>query len=126
MVLIREFFPRTISRHRLTPDQVAYVVAGMRELPAHPDVEPAMRVLHEGGVRISRLTNGAPEVVESFLARNGLDGLVETVITTSELQAWKPPPRFICTPPANWAWRRSRSAWSRATPGTATAPSRPA
>ena len=82
---------RTISRHQLTPDQIDYVVSGMRELPPHPDVEPAMRVLREGGVRVSCLTNGAPEVVESFLSRNGLDDLVETVITTSELRAWKPP-----------------------------------
>lgn len=82
---------RTVSRHELTPEQVEYVVAGMRELPAHPDVEPAMRVLRDGGIRVTCLTNGAPEVVEDFLARNGLDGLVETVITTSELQSWKPP-----------------------------------
>lgn len=82
---------RTISRHRLSKDQIEYVVAGMRELPPHPDVEPAMRVLRDGGIRVTCLTNGAPEVVESFLSRHGLDGLVETVITTSELQAWKPP-----------------------------------
>jgi 2-haloacid dehalogenase len=82
---------RTISRHQLTPEQIDYVVAGMRELPPHPDVEPAMRVLREGGIRVSCLTNGAPEVVEAFLSRNGLADLVETVMTTSELQAWKPP-----------------------------------
>lgn len=82
---------RTLSRHQLTPEQVAYVVAGMGELPPHPDVEPAMRVLRDGGIRVSCLTNGAPEVVEAFLSRNGLDPLVEAVITTSELQSWKPP-----------------------------------
>ncbi|WP_019875682.1 haloacid dehalogenase type II [Sporichthya polymorpha] len=82
---------RTIARHSLTPDQVDYVVSGMRELPAHADVEPAMRVLNDAGIRVTCLTNGAPEVVEAFLARNGLESLVEKVLTTSELQAWKPP-----------------------------------
>jgi len=54
-------------------------------------VAPAMRILRDGGIRVSCLTNGAPEVVQAFLARAGLADLVETVMTTSELQCWKPP-----------------------------------
>jgi 2-haloacid dehalogenase len=82
---------RTVSRNRLTEDQVQYVVSGMRELPAHPDIEPGMKILRDAGVRLSCLTNGAPEVTQSFLDRSGLTGYVEAVYTTSELQCWKPP-----------------------------------
>ncbi len=82
---------RTVARNRLTEEQVSYVIAGMRELPAHPDIEPGMKILRKGGIRLSCLTNGAPEVTQGFLDRAGLAGYVEAVMTTSELQCWKPP-----------------------------------
>jgi len=82
---------RTVCKHQLSPEQIDYVIAGMRELPPHADVEPAFQILRDGGIRVTCLTNGAPEVVENFLARGGLDKYVEAVITTSELQSWKPP-----------------------------------
>lgn len=82
---------RTVSRNTLSEDQVQFVVGGMRELPAHPDIEPGMKLLRDGGVRLSCLTNGAPEVTQGFLDRTGLTGYVEAVYTTSELQCWKPP-----------------------------------
>jgi 2-haloacid dehalogenase len=81
---------RTISRHQLSPEQVDYIVAGMRELPPHADVEPALKILRDGGIRISALTNGAPDVIESMFDRGGIGQYFEQVITTSELQSWKP------------------------------------
>lgn len=82
---------RTVSRNTLSEDQVAYVIAGMRELPAHPDIEPGMKILRDGGITLTCLTNGAPEVTQGFLDRNSLDRYVDAVVTTSELQCWKPP-----------------------------------
>lgn len=82
---------RTVSRNSLTEDQVAHVLAGMRELPAHPDIEEGMKILRDGGITLTCLTNGAPEVTQGFLERNGLSGYIEAVVTTSELQCWKPP-----------------------------------
>jgi 2-haloacid dehalogenase len=81
---------RTVCRHQLSAEQVDHVVAGMRELPPHADVEPALRILRDGGIRISALTNGAPEVVEGMFARGGVEKYFEQVITTSELKSWKP------------------------------------
>jgi 2-haloacid dehalogenase len=84
---------RAVSGHRLSEDEVAYVMAGIAELPAHPDVEPAMRILADAGVRMICLTNGSAATVQGFLDRCGLAGYIETVVATAEINAWKPPAR---------------------------------
>src|ERR1041384_7986716 len=43
---------RMIARYEISDDAVAHVLAGVRELPAHPDVEPAMAHLAANGVRM--------------------------------------------------------------------------
>lgn len=67
-----------------------YVLAGFRELAAYQDVEPAMRKLADGGVRMSCLTNGTQDVTARFLERAGLDHYVERVVTVDQAGAWKP------------------------------------
>lgn len=84
---------RLVSGYRMSDDDVAYVLAGFGELPAHPDAEPAMRMLAEAGVRVVCLTNGAASTTEAFLARTGLNAHVEQVIATAEVSSWKPPAR---------------------------------
>ena len=84
---------RTISGHTLTEDAVAHVMAGFGELPAHPDVEPAMRTLGEAGVRMICLTNGTAAMTQAFLDRCGLAGHIEAVVATAEVNTWKPPAR---------------------------------
>ncbi|MGQ0632893.1 MAG: haloacid dehalogenase type II [Sporichthyaceae bacterium] len=84
---------RAVSGYTLSEAAVAEVMAGFAELPAHPDVEPAMRALADGGVRMICLTNGAAAVTEAFLRRAGLEHYVERVVATAELQTWKPPAR---------------------------------
>lgn len=84
---------RAVSRYTLDEDAVAEVLAGFAELPAHPDVEPAMRALAAGGIRMICLTNGTAATTEAFLRREGLDHYVERVVATGELGTWKPPAR---------------------------------
>lgn len=67
-----------------------YVLAGFDVLAPHPDVEPAMRRLAAGGVRVSCLTNGTERVTYGFLQRSGLAGYVEHVITVEQIGVWKP------------------------------------
>lgn len=83
---------RTLGRGTLTDDAVAHVVAGFGQLPAHPDVEPAMRRLAEAGVSLACLSNGAAETTTGFLARSGLDTYVDHVISVADVRSWKPPP----------------------------------
>ncbi|MGQ0464136.1 MAG: HAD-IA family hydrolase [Sporichthyaceae bacterium] len=82
---------RTLTRYEISDAGVEYVLAGMGELVAHPDVEPAMRRLDEAGVRMICLTNGTAAMTQSFLDRCGLAGYVERVVPTAELNTWKPP-----------------------------------
>ncbi|MFY9808790.1 MAG: haloacid dehalogenase type II [Pseudonocardiaceae bacterium] len=83
---------RTITRGRLDQGAVDHVLAGFSELPAHPDVAPAMQTLAEAGVSMVCLSNGAAEATNGFLDRAGLAGFVEQVISVAEVHRWKPPP----------------------------------
>lgn len=84
---------RAVSGYRLDDQDVGFVLAGLAELPAHPDAEPAMRRLADAGARVCCLTNGSADTTSAFLARTGLEPYVERVITTSEVESWKPPAR---------------------------------
>ncbi|MQA04526.1 MAG: haloacid dehalogenase type II [Streptosporangiales bacterium] len=84
---------RAVSGYRLSDEDVAYVLAGFGQLPAHPDAEPAIRRLADAGVRVVCLTNGSADVTAAFLARAGAAHLVERVISTAEVNSWKPPAR---------------------------------
>jgi len=82
---------RAVSGYQADQAQVADVLAGLAELPAHPDVLPAARLLAEAGVRLACLTNGSAEVTGAFVQRAGLDRYIERVISVEEVRTWKPP-----------------------------------
>lgn len=82
---------RALTRYEIADEAVEHVLAGVGELPAHPDVEPAMSHLAENGVRMICLTNGTAAMTQAFLDRCGLAGYVERVVATAELNTWKPP-----------------------------------
>lgn len=84
---------RTLARGEISDGAVQHVLAGFAELPAHPDVEPAMRALAEAGVAMVCLTNGAAETTEDFLGRTGLRDHIGEVISVAEVRSWKPPAR---------------------------------
>lgn len=81
---------RTLSRGTLDDPGIAQILDSFGTLPAHPDAEPAMRLLAEAGVRVACLSNGALATTEAFLARTGLDRLVERVLTVADVRQWKP------------------------------------
>lgn len=82
---------RAVTGYRISDADVEHVLAGFAELPAHPDAEPALHQLATAGVRSVCLTNGSAEATSAFLARTGLNPLVERVISTAEVSSWKPP-----------------------------------
>ncbi|MHA6799354.1 haloacid dehalogenase type II [Bounagaea algeriensis] len=81
---------RTLSRGELDDDAVDYILGGLGELPPHPDAEPAMRTLSEAGIAMACLSNGTAEATANFLARSGLDGYVDEVLTVADVPGWKP------------------------------------
>ncbi|AEA23540.1 2-haloacid dehalogenase [Amycolatopsis echigonensis] len=84
---------RTLTRGAVGDDAVEHVLAGFAELPAHPDVEPALRLLAEHGIRVVCLSNGAARTAQDFLQRTGLATYVEQVLSVADVRSWKPPAR---------------------------------
>ncbi|TDD90075.1 haloacid dehalogenase type II [Saccharopolyspora karakumensis] len=84
---------KTLARGDLDDDAVAHVLAGFQDLPAHPDVEPAMCTLSEAGISMVCLSNGTAETTTSFLERNELDHHIDQVISVADVRSWKPPVR---------------------------------
>jgi 2-haloacid dehalogenase len=72
--------------------EVQEIMAGIPDLPAHPDAEPAIRAARERGARVIALTNGTAEVVERLMRRLGLTGLMERIISADDVGRWKPHP----------------------------------
>jgi len=74
----------------LTEQQRSEIIGTFAQLDAYSDVAPAMQRLAERGVRMVALTNGSQEVTSKLLARAGVDGLIEHVISVDEVRLWKP------------------------------------
>jgi 2-haloacid dehalogenase len=74
----------------LSPAERSAVANAFLELAPHPDVEPALRRLTEGGVRAVTLSHGSPGVAEAGLARGGVTPLVERTLSSESIRAWKP------------------------------------
>ena len=82
---------RIVSGYQVDEAGIAHVLAGLFELPAHPDALPAARLLAGAGVRLACLTNGSASVTAAFVHRAGLGGYIERVISVEEAGTWKPP-----------------------------------
>lgn len=80
----------TLAQLDLDPSDAEGVVAGLRELPAFPDAEPALARLTGAGVRIWTLTNGGEESTRALLEGAALDRYVERVATVAEVRRYKP------------------------------------
>jgi 2-haloacid dehalogenase len=68
------------------------VLAGMKELPPHPDDEEAMRTLAQAGIRIMAVSNGAAASTRHLLEQAGLDKLVERIVSVDDVKRSKPAP----------------------------------
>jgi 2-haloacid dehalogenase len=68
----------------------ATVLEAFGELAPHRDVEPALRRLTEGGIRVITLSHGSPGIAEAGLERGGITPLVERSLSSEAIRAWKP------------------------------------
>ncbi|HEY3718257.1 MAG TPA: haloacid dehalogenase type II [Jatrophihabitantaceae bacterium] len=74
----------------VSDEQVRRLGAGIRQLPAHPDVAPGLRRLRADGHRVVTLTNSVLEVAEEQLATSGLRASVDGVYSADEVHRLKP------------------------------------
>lgn len=103
----------TVAERRgasLSPDAAVHLRAAMMQLPPHPDVEPALRLLRDNGVITAALSNNPRSVVETQLRQADLFPLFDHVMSVEDAGALKPAPevyryaveRIGLPPPAVW------------------------
>src|SRR2546423_13796979 len=73
-------------------DDRAEILRGMRALPPHPDVRPALDLLRVAGFRLATLTNSNAEAAEAQLGHAGLRGYFEQVLSVARVRRLKPAP----------------------------------
>ena len=76
----------------VAPDDRADILRGMRALPPHPDVRPALDLLQDAGFRLATLTNSNAEAAEAQLGHAGLRGYFEQVLSVERVRRLKPAP----------------------------------
>ncbi len=88
---------------------VATVLSALRDLDAHPDVQPGMQALADHGYRLVTLTNGSVALSEPMFARAGVLELFEHRLSVHDAGRWKPDPAAyayaltVCSVPAERA-----------------------
>jgi len=93
--IAREAARALLSKHpvdRPLDDAVEHVMDGLRTLPVHDDVAPALRRLSSSGFRVVTLSNGSADVAHGLLQRAGLLDEVEQIFSVEEHTPWKPAP----------------------------------
>jgi len=86
--LRRQLTGQPLTRDR--DDAVSHIMAGFAGLDLHPDVSPGIHALGEAGLRLATLSNGAAQVAETLLARAGVRGDFERLLSVDDAGAWKP------------------------------------
>jgi 2-haloacid dehalogenase len=76
----------------LADDDKQAVATQLRQLPAHPEVAPALRRLGDAGLRLASLTNSTEEVAREQLQHAGLLDLFELVLSADTAGRLKPAP----------------------------------
>jgi hypothetical protein len=56
----------------------------------HADVIDGIRALDAAGLRLVTLSNGASSLAAGLVARNGIDGCFERLLSVQDAPAWKP------------------------------------
>mgnify|MGYP001394644212 CR=1 FL=1 len=95
---------RTTVRHTLSEQALDHVLAGFRELPPYPDVEPALVALTRARIPVYALTHGDPDAARAALDRAGLRTYLREVLASQDIGAFKPRARVY-----HWACREAGS-----------------
>ncbi len=75
---------------RVSPEDEGAILAGVRTLPPHPDVRPALERLRSAGFRLAALTNSTVEVEEAQLRNAKLADLFERALSADSGKRLKP------------------------------------
>jgi 2-haloacid dehalogenase len=68
------------------------IAAGMRSLPAHPDVPAALDALRAADLRLATITNSPLDVAQDQLHGAGIADRFDAILSADEVRALKPRP----------------------------------
>lgn len=71
-------------------DDARAILAGMRTLAPHPDVQPALERLQKAGIRMATLTNSASAGVKAQTAHAGIERFFEQQLSVESVGKFKP------------------------------------
>jgi 2-haloacid dehalogenase len=74
----------------LTDADARAILGGMRTLPPHPDVLPAIQRLKHAGFRLAALTNSPPAVAEAQLTNSGIAPHLDKMLSVDAVRRLKP------------------------------------
>ncbi|HEX5296464.1 MAG TPA: haloacid dehalogenase type II [Streptosporangiaceae bacterium] len=80
------------SLNRPADEAAGHILSGFAELGVHPDVPEGVRLLRRHDLRLVTLTNGSAEVADRLLAKAGIRGEFERLLSVDAAAAWKPAP----------------------------------
>jgi len=78
--------------NRPADEAVEHILSGFADLSVHPDVPGGTRILRQHGLRLVTLSNGSAEVAGRLLAKAGIRGEFEQLLSVEAAGAWKPAP----------------------------------
>jgi len=70
---------------------VAALMAEYRRLATFPEIRSVLSML--GHLKLAILSNGSPDMLEAVVTHNGLDEVLDAVISVDALKIYKPDPR---------------------------------
>ena len=76
----------------VTPRVKKSLLDKYRELPAFPDVAPALDGLRAAGARLLAFSNGVPQSVHDVLTNAGIRDRFEDIVSVDEAKTFKPDP----------------------------------
>jgi len=77
----------------MTAQQRDLLMSGYLQLRAWPDVKPALQILRSLGLKLAFLSNATLGILQSGIENSDLHGAFDTVISSDQIQSFKPDPR---------------------------------
>ena len=74
----------------LTEADARTILGGMRTLPPHPDVLPAIHRLKDAGFRLAALTNSPPTLADAQLTNSGIAPFLDKILSVDAVHRLKP------------------------------------
>ena len=84
----------TAERHgvELSEEEQQSILTTVPELPPHPEVEEALDLMRDAGLRMATLTNSTQQVAENQMKNSELGGYFEQILSADTVQRLKPAP----------------------------------